>query len=801
MRRLVYNFLFLFFFIFLSACGGSSDPSPPPMVNKAPTIEAIASQSFFEQTVYKITANASDSDGSIATYAWSQLSGESLILTDTDNATLSVRTPDIDEETSGQLQLIVSDNDGATANIIIDFKITHLADPDDTTPPIIVLNGDNPMNITRGSSYDEPGALATDDEDGSVAVEVNGSVDTSITGTYTVSYTASDASGNTSYAERTVQVIPPPSVRSFLASSTTILEGESIDLVAVFSNGKAIIDNEIGSVESGEKVTVSPNSTTTYTITVTNIAGTSSTSTVTVSVAPIILSLLSPSPEQTASDNLTVKVAVRSVLDITAVDAVVGGRSTYLTYSSTAICERSSCNPGFTGQISLSGLASERYLLTVTATDIAGNAVSVQRAIVIDTPPKINVIQPIDHSVARPTIPLNITCVDKESDCEITVKFNSSGNVITSGIDTLNETLDLTSHEGQIVIFHIQGKDSTGKRTSLSKTIYVDSSANLTKVKDFPGPIIDFDGQRALIKEKKKDGDSLTISDIALNTTKTVDVPTGLVILDLKSFLTPTGVIYTTKATDNDVRAKIFDWNNEQLIEIGRANSSSSLDVAGDFAIWSNGSSLWRRQLSTKINTLISTDAGNWRNAIGNNGVVAYWTHVNDYSIVRYQAGTYTTLASDSNYWNTHVVSDGTNFVYRKHDACCSNQQYAITYHDGNTETLLTAFRSRQPYKGRDYQINNGWVAFTELGGIGQTHVWTRAPNGTYIQHTIYGSESYIDMLSSDGEVMLINSRKRYLSDTFGSNVPVNSSLGRSIKVEEVWYIIMGRSLFKYSED
>ena len=82
-------------------------------------------------------------------------------------------------------------------------------------------------------------------------------------------------------------------------------------------------------------------------------------------------------------------------------------------------------------------------------------------------------------------------------------------------------------------------------------------------------------------------------------------------------------------------------------------------------------------------------------------------------------------------------------------------------------------------------------------GGLGQTNVWTRAPDGTLLQRSFYGSDTYIDSLSSDGEVMLINSGKRYLSDRSGKIMPINSRLGKSIKINDVWYVTIGRTLFK----
>lgn len=66
----------------------------------------------------------------------------------------------------------------------------------DTVPPVITLNGLANIDLERGTSYTDEGATATDLVDGSVAVSSSGSVDVNVAGTYTITYTATDAAGN-----------------------------------------------------------------------------------------------------------------------------------------------------------------------------------------------------------------------------------------------------------------------------------------------------------------------------------------------------------------------------------------------------------------------------------------------------------------------------------------------------------------------------------------------------------------------------------------------------------------------------
>ena len=67
----------------------------------------------------------------------------------------------------------------------------------DTTVPVITLTGEPTVTTEVGATYTEQGATATDNYDTTLTVVVGGNaVDTSIVGTYTVTYNVSDASGN-----------------------------------------------------------------------------------------------------------------------------------------------------------------------------------------------------------------------------------------------------------------------------------------------------------------------------------------------------------------------------------------------------------------------------------------------------------------------------------------------------------------------------------------------------------------------------------------------------------------------------
>lgn len=69
----------------------------------------------------------------------------------------------------------------------------------DTTPPVITLIGNSPINHELSTPYTDPGATATDvpSQDLSSSIVVTGTVDVNLAGTYNLTYNVTDADGNT----------------------------------------------------------------------------------------------------------------------------------------------------------------------------------------------------------------------------------------------------------------------------------------------------------------------------------------------------------------------------------------------------------------------------------------------------------------------------------------------------------------------------------------------------------------------------------------------------------------------------
>jgi hypothetical protein len=96
----------------------------------------------------------------------------------------------------------LNSNTSANVSNIFLFKVRIRNEP-----PVITIMGNNTIYIDYKSSYIDPGATAIDNLDGIVVVTSTGIVDTSMTGSYTITYTAIDTKGNVATAHRLVHVI------------------------------------------------------------------------------------------------------------------------------------------------------------------------------------------------------------------------------------------------------------------------------------------------------------------------------------------------------------------------------------------------------------------------------------------------------------------------------------------------------------------------------------------------------------------------------------------------------------------
>ncbi len=128
---------------------------------------------------------------------------------DRDGTVEVITTGSVDTSTVGTYIITYTATDNA-GNTVTRSRTVVVVLSEDVTAPVITLVGEDTVSVTKGNTYSEEGATAVDDRDGTVAVTTEGSVNTSVLGTYIITYTATDSAGNTETEIRTVNVEPIP---------------------------------------------------------------------------------------------------------------------------------------------------------------------------------------------------------------------------------------------------------------------------------------------------------------------------------------------------------------------------------------------------------------------------------------------------------------------------------------------------------------------------------------------------------------------------------------------------------------
>jgi hypothetical protein len=138
-------------------------------------------------------------------------------------------TPTAADEANSPIDFQVEAFDGAESRIGY-FRLNVAVG---AGAPTITLNGDNPVTLTVGDSFTDPGATASDFEDGNLtdSIVVGGdTVNTAVAGSYVITYNVTDSDGNAApEVRRTVNVVEPgvPTITLNGAATININVGDS----------------------------------------------------------------------------------------------------------------------------------------------------------------------------------------------------------------------------------------------------------------------------------------------------------------------------------------------------------------------------------------------------------------------------------------------------------------------------------------------------------------------------------------------------------------------------------------------
>lgn len=235
----------------------------------------------------------------------------------------------------------------------------------DTTAPVITLYGEANISVLQYADFNDQGARAIDEVDGRVQVFKQGHVNSTRLGSYTLSYRATDRSGNTATTTRTVTVVAdttPPTLSVLGETEITLLQG------TLFRDLGVSATDDSGIVRIATQGRVNTQQLGEYIITYTAVDRSDNTSSVTRTVK-----VVAAIPTDTTAPVITLNGAALielkegdtyTELGATAIDAVDG---------TVAVNQSGSVDTSTEG----------RYTLTYTAQDAAGNQASLIRTVVV----------------------------------------------------------------------------------------------------------------------------------------------------------------------------------------------------------------------------------------------------------------------------------------------------------------------------------------------------------------------------------------------------------------------------------
>lgn len=141
--------------------GLAGDGTVTPPANKKPVANAGVDVSVIAPASVQLDGSlSSDSDGSIVSYIWTQVSGSGVTLNGADSSNLSFTTDTLTQSETLQFTLTVTDDNGATASDSVVVSVTVEGMEPVNTPPVAVIVA--PTSVNKGDVVTLDASTSTD---------------------------------------------------------------------------------------------------------------------------------------------------------------------------------------------------------------------------------------------------------------------------------------------------------------------------------------------------------------------------------------------------------------------------------------------------------------------------------------------------------------------------------------------------------------------------------------------------------------------------------------------------------------
>lgn len=487
------------------------------IANVAPTANAGADLTVNEQTLVTLNGSGSDSDGSIQSWAWSQVSGTTVDLGAANTAAVSFTAPTLTATEILVFQLSVTDNEGASGTDQVSVSVEPVnAAPVASAGSSRTVNEQTLVTLSGAGSSDSDGSITgwqwTQLSGEAVTLASTSTMDTSFQAPVTKDQlvlgfrlTVNDNEGATASADVTITVEPMNILPTVNAGADQVVdEGQTVSLAGSGSDADGSIvswvwsqvalpgDPLIGGFSAGATPAqasfvappVSATTQLTVQLTVTDDEGGEASDTLLVTVQPVVnqIPLANAGTDQAVDEQTPVSLDGNASSD--ADGSIVTWSWSQLSGEPVTLSGADSAVAGFTAPTTIQALELE-FQLTVTDNDGGqGSDTVIVTVNPVNLPPtsSVNPLADVDEGSL---VTLSGNCSDTDSGIDTCLWSQLSGGPLVSLTDNGSGTATFTAPDvtaDTALNFRLTATDSEGAVST------ADVSVTVRVVTDPPQP-------------------------------------------------------------------------------------------------------------------------------------------------------------------------------------------------------------------------------------------------------------------------------------------------------------------------